>query len=245
MKAMILAAGLGTRLRPLTQDYPKALIRLAGRPLLQIALEVCTRAGIREIAVNAHHHADQISAFLGRWPKPDDVKLHLSLEPELLNTGGGIKRMAALAGYEGPVLVHNVDVVSNIDLRRLGQNHCDSGADVTLATLSCQSERALLFDGRDQLVGYCTRGQRVLTRAEPQKPVRELEFCGIQVIDPLLFLSRPEDVFSSVDLYLRAAGEGADVRSFSADGRYWLDLGSPERLRRAQEDIRRRCVRLP
>lgn len=111
MQAMILAAGLGTRLRPLTQGYPKALICLAGRPLLQIALDVCIRAGFTEIAVNAHHHADQIAAFLSRWPKPDDVELHLSQEPELLNTGGGIKRMAAAAGYEGPVLVHNVDVV--------------------------------------------------------------------------------------------------------------------------------------
>ena len=157
MKAMILAAGLGTRLRPLTDDRPKALVEIAGRTLLEITLSRLRSFGIREVIINVHHFADMIVDYL----KANDnfgMRIEVSREEVLLDTGGGLKKAAHFfsripASSEEPFILHNVDVISTIDLRRMVQFHTEHQALATLAVQDRETSRYLLFDEQLQLCG--------------------------------------------------------------------------------------------
>ncbi|NOY59509.1 MAG: NTP transferase domain-containing protein, partial [Calditrichaeota bacterium] len=146
MKAIILAAGFGTRLLPLTKEVPKALIRLAGKPLLEIVLKKMLTSGFDEIAVNVHHHADKIQSYLDDFMQNHKAKIYVSYEPEVLDTGGGIKKMIPLLGTDEPILVHNVDIISNINLHELFEKHKHLNSDVSLAVQQRKTNRYLLFD---------------------------------------------------------------------------------------------------
>ena len=150
MKAMVLAAGLGTRLRPLTDDRPKALVEVGGRTLLEITLARLRTFGVREVIVNVHHFADKVISFLAA-NNNFGMRIEVSREDVLLDTGGGLKKAAWFfledsAPADEPFILHNVDVVSTIDLQRMLQAHKQTGALATLAVQQRDSSRQLLFD---------------------------------------------------------------------------------------------------
>lgn len=232
MKAMVFAAGRGTRLRPLTDSRPKALAEIDGVTLLEIVLTRLRSAGICEVVVNLHHFAEQIEAFLAR-KEYFGLNIHFSPEPELLDTGGGLKQAARW--FDGPpdesILVHNVDVVSDIDLVALVQDHRASGALATLAAKPRKTSRPLLFDAEGWLCGRVTSAGEEVVR-KPEGQLVPLGFCGIHAIScGLLPLMSEAGRFSIVDAYLRLAGERRAIRSFRADAFRWRDAGRPEDLR--------------
>jgi NDP-sugar pyrophosphorylase family protein len=249
MKAMILAAGLGTRLRPLTNDRPKALVEVAGRTLLELALVRLRAFGVRDVIVNVYHFADMIQDYLKR-EQNFGMNVALSVEPTLLDTGGGLKKAAHFflegsSAREEPFLLHNVDVISTIDLERMERFHIDCNALATLAVQQRESSRQLLFDQNSGLCGRRVSQHSQAEVARAAKQTRPLAFCGIHVISPR-FLERmtEEGAFSIIDSYLRVAAQGEKVLAFHADEFYWRDLGKPESIARADEDLREARIRL-
>jgi len=240
MKAMILAAGLGTRLRPLTDHRPKALVEVAGRTLLEIALFRLRTFGIIEVIVNAHHFADMILEYLEK-NNNFGMRIEVSREEVLLDTGGGLKKAAYFFCDEpGPFILHNVDVISTIDLGRMVQYHKESQALATLAVQSRKTSRHLLFDEANQLCGRRS-GSDEQSPSLPRQ--RSLAFSGIHVISPRLFSLMSEDgVFSIIDCYLRLAAHGEKVLGYRVDEYYWRDLGRPEHVAQAAEDLKRNVL---
>ena len=248
MKAMVLAAGLGTRLRPLTDDRPKALVEVAGRTLLEITLARLRAFGIREVIVNLHHFAEMVIEYL----KVHDnfgMRIEISREQILLGTGGALKKAAWFFLHDShpdePFILHNVDVLSTIDLQRMVQFHTQNRALATLAVQNRETSRYLLFDEQHQLRGRRTGRdpKKGIVRSTP--PTEALAFSGIHVISPrLLTMMTEEGVFSIVDCYLRLAALGDKVLAFQADEYYWRDLGKLENLRQATEDVVHNVLRL-
>jgi NDP-sugar pyrophosphorylase family protein len=211
---MVFAAGVGTRLRPLTDNVPKALIDVGGRPLLQLVLGRLMRFGVDSAVVNVHHEPDQIEAFLnsGRIPIP----VAISREPVLLDTGGGLKNAAPLLAGSEPFFIHNVDVLSMIDLGAQYAQHVDSGALATLAVQPRPAGRAFLFDRGGRLAGWeeAPGGRREWAGAA-SPDVERLGFCGIHVASPALRGRLTESGVSPiVSAYLRLAGEPRPVVRF-------------------------------
>ncbi len=240
MKAMILAAGLGTRLRPLTNDRPKALVEVAGRTLLEIVIARLREFGVREAIVNAHHFAGTIAEYL-QGKNNFGMRIEVSEEPVLLDTGGGLKKAAWFFREElaAPFFLHNVDVISAIDLRRMLEFHKESHALATVAVQQRQTSRYLLFDEQMRLCGRRLVREQTTEVARPSPEVQELAFSGIHVISPrLLEMMSEEGAFSIIQSYLRLAGEGERILGYRADGDYWRDLGTPESLTRAAEDLK-------
>ena len=230
MKAMILAAGLGTRLRPLTDDRPKALVEVAGRTMLEITLLRLRSFGVTEFIVNVHHFADQVVAFL-KAKNNFDVRIEISREEVLLDTGGGLKKASWFFqqyNSDETFFLHNVDVLSNFDLAQMAQVHLASGALATLAVQSRESSRQLLFDETGQLCGRRKFGSSdEIVRNEAT--LIPFAFSGIHVISPrFLTLINETGAFSIIDTYLRVAGAGGEINTFRADNFYWRDLGKPE-----------------
>lgn len=242
MKAMILAAGLGTRLRPATNDRPKALVELNGRTLLEIILARLQTFGIREVIVNVHHFADLVVEYLQAHDN-FGMRVEISREDTLLDTGGGLKKAAWFfledsGSANEPFVLHNVDVLSNIDLSGMLAFHREQRALATLAVQGRRTSRYLLFDSALQL---CGRRAGEDGEAELVRPVSSSEafaFCGIHVISPRLLTMVSEDgAFSIITSYLRLAAQGEAVSGFRADEYYWRDLGKPENLAQAERDL--------
>jgi NDP-sugar pyrophosphorylase family protein len=267
MKAMILAAGLGTRLRPLTEDRPKALVTVAGRTMLEIALQRLRSFGVREVIVNTHHHASMIADYL-QANHNFGMSIQISFEPELLDTGGGLKHatpffLDSSASPQEPFILHNVDVLSTIDLARMVRFHVEHQALATLAVQDRATSRLLLFDQQGRLCGRRTtrakitdaamsdqaqadreqadqaQAQEVQTEwALPAAPVQALAFSGIHVLSPRIFAEMPEEgAFSIIPAYLRLAAQGEIIAAFRADEFYWRDLGRPESIQQAAQDM--------
>jgi NDP-sugar pyrophosphorylase family protein len=246
MKAMVLAAGLGTRLRPLTNERPKGLVELGSRTLLEITLSRLRQAGVTDAIVNVHHHAEQVVG----WLQAHDLglRVELSREDVLLDTGGGLKKAGWFFledGSDEPFLLHNVDVISTIDFGRMLAFHRQQGALATLAVQARRSSRYLLFDSELRLCGRRNaRDQKVETVRRVERPA-DLAFTGIHVISPrLLRLWKEDGVFSIIDTYLRLARDGETIVGFRADEYYWRDVGTAENLRLAEEDVRAHRVNL-
>jgi NDP-sugar pyrophosphorylase family protein len=242
MKAMILAAGLGTRLRPLTNDRPKALVEVAGRTLLELALSRLRAFGVREAIVNTHHYADMILEYLEANAN-FGMRVEISREEILLDTGGGVKKAAwfFLEKGNGPresFILHNVDVLSTIDLGAMVRSHVENDALATLAVQKRETSRYLIFDEHGQLCGR--RGGQA-TKADLCRPSEHAEavaFSGIHVISPRIFGEMEEEgVFSIIATYLRLAARGEKILAFRANGCYWRDLGRPENVAQAARDI--------
>jgi MurNAc alpha-1-phosphate uridylyltransferase len=236
MRAMILAAGYGTRLRPLTDKIPKALIEINGRPLIDWVLFRLLQAGFEEIAVNTHHLAEQIENHL-RHRTFQGAKIRISNETALLDTGGGIKKMIPLLGDDQPILVHNVDVLSNLDLKKFFSRNQESGAEASLAVQARQTGRYLLFDQSGQLCGreHPEKGQEMFR--SPEGEIERLAFNGIQVVSPAIFLDYPEDKFSSIDAYLHCSAQNKKIVAYKMEGSYWRDMGKVNDLQVAEHDI--------
>jgi mannose-1-phosphate guanylyltransferase len=249
MKAMILAAGLGTRLRPLTEDRPKALVELAGYTLLEITLRRLRQFGIREVIVNVHHFADMVIAYL---KKNDNfgMRIEISREEVLLDTGGGLKKAAwffpqGSDDADEPFVLHNVDVLSTIDLDRMVQFHRQNGALATLAVQERETSRYLLFDAQNRLCGRRSGGHEASEIVRSGGQMQALAFSGVHVISPRLLRMITEDgVFSIINSYLRLAGQGETIAAFRADGFYWRDLGRLENVTQAESDVEQQILRL-
>ncbi len=237
MRAMVLAAGLGTRLRPLTDDRPKALVEVAGRTMLAITLSRLRDFGVHDVIVNAHHCADKLADYL-LVHNNFGINIQVSHEDILLDTGGGLKQAAHFfAGSREPFLLHNVDVLSNIDLARMVQFHLEHDALATLAVQPRESSRQLLFDRHARLCGRRIDGEGEDEIACSSANLIPYAFCGIHIISPRIFdFLTEEGVFSIINAYLRLAGEGAKIMAFRADEYYWRDLGTLESTRQAERD---------
>jgi NDP-sugar pyrophosphorylase family protein len=238
MKAMILAAGLGTRLRPLTDDRPKALVEVAGRTLLEIALARLRGFGVSEVIVNAHHFADRIAEYL----KANDnfgMRIELSRELELLETGGGLKKAAHFfSDSSEPFILHNVDVISTIDLAYMAKFHAERNALATLAVQQRESARQLLFDEAGLLCGRRAGSDAENEFMHAARDVQALAFCGIHILSPQIFTELSEEgAFSIIAAYLRLAAQGEKIVAFRADDCSWRDLGRPESVRQAAAEL--------
>ena len=257
MKAMILAAGLGTRLRPLTDNRPKALVEINGRTLLEITLSRLRNIGGSEVIINVHHFADMIVEYL-KTNHNFGMRIEVSREKALLDTGGGLKKAAHFFvedssrpdfTREEPFIVHNVDVLSAIDLRRMVQFHTEHQALATLAVQDRKTSRYLLFDDQFQLCGRRSGDDQEPELARPSlvqsQQMQTLAFSGIHVISPRLLAMLIEDgAFSIITSYLRLAAQGEKILAFRADEYYWRDLGKPENVEQAAHDLRQRVITL-
>jgi NDP-sugar pyrophosphorylase family protein len=251
MKAMILAAGLGTRLRPLTDDRPKALVEVAGHTLLEITLTRLRSCGVRGVVINLHHFADMVAEYL---QKNGNFGMHIELSREevLLDTGGGLRKVAAFfepgsspSGKQSPFILHNVDVISTIDLARMVQFHRQNKALATLAVQDRETSRYLLFDHRRRLCGRRAGPDGKPDFVCPADRVQAWAFSGIHVISPRIFsLMTEEGAFSIINCYLRLAAQGEKILAFRADKYYWRDLGKPENIGQAAEDVKKGILRL-
>jgi NDP-sugar pyrophosphorylase family protein len=235
---MILAAGLGTRLRPLTDDRPKALVEVGGRTMLELTLTRLRTFGICEVIINTHHFADMLADYL-RAHQNFDMQIEISYEEVLLDTGGGIKNAAHFfLGSDEPFLVHNVDVLSTIDFGRMLQIHMDHNALATLAVQDRPTSRPLLFDKNDQLCGRRTSPTGELEIVRNVSEPLALAFSGIHILSPRIFrLLNEVGVFSIIPAYLRLAAQKEPLVAFRADRYYWRDLGRPEHIAEATRDL--------
>jgi mannose-1-phosphate guanylyltransferase len=239
MKAMVLAAGLGTRLLPLTETRPKALVEVAGETMLAITLARLRSFGIVDVIVNVHHFSEMVIDYLRA---NDNFGMHIAISQEenLLDTGGGLKRAAwfllnDLQGDGEPFVLYNVDVISTIDLQRMAQFHTASHALATLAVRDRETSRALLFDGGVELCGRVNRGHQAELVRKAATPVA-LAFSGIHVISPAFFSKMSEEgAFSIITSYLRLAACEERIVAYRDDESYWSDLGRPESLERAAQ----------
>ena len=238
---MVLAAGLGTRLRPITNTRPKALVEFGGRTLLEMTLSRLKSFGVRDVIVNVHHFADMVVDYLKTH---DNFGMHLEISREdvLLDTGGGLKK----AGWffrDEPFVLHNVDVLSTIDLERMRQLHFETQALATLAVQDRETSRYLLFDERRQLCGRRAGHDQPLEFVRPAQQAQTWAFSGIHVISPRLLAMMIEDgAFSIITTYLRLAAQGEKILAFRADEYYWRDLGKPEGVAQAAKDLEQKVI---
>jgi NDP-sugar pyrophosphorylase family protein len=244
---MILAAGLGTRLRPLTNDRPKALVEVGGRTMLDITLSRLRAFGIRDVIINVHYFAEMIVEYLKK-NEYFGMHIEISREDELLDTGGGLKKAADffLKGQrdrETPFVLHNVDVISTIDLSRMAEFHRDNQALASLAVQDRETSRYLLFDERHHLCGRRTGRDQEDELVGSSTPAEALAFSGIHIISPRLFALMLENgIFSIVTAYLRLAAQGEKILAFRADDYYWRDLGRPDDVLQAAQDLKQKIL---
>jgi N-acetyl-alpha-D-muramate 1-phosphate uridylyltransferase len=229
MKAMILAAGKGTRLGKLTESIPKALVDINGKSALRVAVEKCTSEGFSEIIINVHHFAEQVENEVCNLNKSGyDVSVSDERE-QLLETGGGLY-MARSFFTKEPFLVYNVDIISDIDLQELFRFHIANGGVATLAAGKRKGGRVFLVDHESRVKGWRNNstGEEILT-CEPVEPLVETSFLGIHIINPEIFNYMSDGVYSLTDLYLRLAASH-NIYTFDAGNIFWADIGSPESL---------------
>ena len=240
---MILAAGLGTRLRPLTDACPKALVKVGDRSLLEITLARLREFGVSDVIVNVHHCADMLVDYLNANDN-FGMNIEVSREDVLLDTGGGLKKAAEFflretGNPDEPFILHNVDVISTIDLRRMAEFHVEQRALATLAVQDRETSRYLLFDDQLQLCGRRVGRDQEAEIVRPSPHFKALAFAGIHVISPrFLNMMTEEGAFSIIPAYLRLASRGERILAFRADGYHWRDLGTVKHLEQACRDMK-------
>jgi len=238
MKAMIYAAGLGTRLRPLTDNKPKALVEINGVTLLEHTINKLKAAGFDEIIVNVHHFAELVKNFLTQ-KNNFGIRIEISDESEqLLDTGGGLKKASWFFDDGKAFLVHNVDVVSDIDLKKFHESFSQTGALASLAVRNRATSRYFLFDDDLNLCGWKnTETGEIKTVKGEAGNLSPLAFSGIQMISPGIFsLINESGKFSITGLYLRLAEENT-IKAYRHDDGFWIDVGKPESLTEAAKMI--------
>ena len=228
MKGVIFAAGLGTRLYPLTKDKPKALVEVKGKAMLGRVLDRMAEFNICEVVVNVHAFADKVEAYLKSYAAlHPEMRIIISDERAcLLETGGGLMKMQAW--LDEPFIVHNVDVLSNVDLSLL---KLQAGSIATLAVRKIESDRYFLFNPKGLLCGWenVQTGERKIARPL-ETDLQRYGFTGIHWIQPeLLKLITEQGVFSITDVYLRLA-VNHDIYKVDVSDATWFDIGSPEQL---------------
>ena len=255
MNAFIFAAGLGTRLKPLTDTMPKALVPVAGKPLLAHVVEKLKAAGCKKIVINIHHFGDMIIDYV-KSQNNFGIDIVFSDERQmLLETGGAIKHAVQLLGDE-PFLIHNVDILSNVDIEALWNEHLNSGSAATLLVSKRSSSRALLFNEEGNLTAWTnkTTGEVktpyenikiaslgtlfpsvISTSTGSVTALEEFAFSGIHVFSPQLFKYFGEypEKFSIIDFYLNTC-KAEKIKAFTQDGLQLLDVGKLDSLEKAE-----------
>ncbi|NOZ60542.1 MAG: nucleotidyltransferase family protein [Calditrichaeota bacterium] len=239
MKAMILAAGFGTRLKPLTETIPKALVPVHGIPMLEFIIPKLKNCGVTEIVINLHHFPEQIKDFV-RKNNSFDIHVEFSFEPEILGTGGGIRKAASFLRDSDPFIVHNVDILSTVNLKEVTDFHLAQKSLATLVVKERKTTRFLVIDEKNRICGHeDVSRNRIRIRREPVGSVRRLGFCGIHVISPKIFdLMTREGRFSIIDVYLDLIEKGYPVGAFDITGNYWRDVGKVYSLDELEDDFR-------
>jgi NDP-sugar pyrophosphorylase family protein len=233
MKAMILAAGLGTRLRPLTDKIPKALVKIGDTPLLEIAIRKLLHYGFSDIIINIHHHPDQVLNFLSA---NNNFGATISISDErdlLLDTGGGLKKAASFFNNNESFILYNCDIVTDLNLNSLYDYHIVNRVLCTLAVRERETSRYFLFDEDNTLCGWWNKktGEKRIVR-DSATTFRPKAFSGISVIDPKSLSMLPgRDIFSMVDFYLSFASVNKII-SYDHTETKWADIGKIEALDR-------------
>lgn len=236
---MVLAAGVGSRLKPLTDSLPKALVEVGGLPMLEIVLLRLRAAGVKETIINVFHHADKVAGFL-KSRRGLGLRVELSRETELLDTGGGLKKASWFFDDAEPFFLHNVDILTDLDLGAMLAAHRRSGALATLAVRKRESGRKLLFDPEGRLCGRDAPSEGGIEWAKAPVPKAEpLAFDGVHVLSPAVFPKMTESgAFSINRPYLRLAGQGERIAAFRSDKHYWQDIGSAQKLESARARVK-------
>ncbi|NQU55422.1 MAG: nucleotidyltransferase family protein [Bacteroidetes bacterium] len=236
MKAMIFAAGLGTRLLEETSNKPKALVKIGGKTLLQYAIEKLRNEGISEIVVNVHHFSELVIDFLSNHNF--GITIHISDESgKLLDTGGGLKKAAPFLEGDSLVVIYNVDILSNLNLQTVKDAHIKSGALATLVVRNRKTQRYFKFDNNHRLVGWMNKktGESKVSVSENFNESAEMAFSGIHIIQPEFFKLMPvEDRFSITNFYLELAKTHL-IKGYFDDSELWMDVGKPEQLAQARK----------
>lgn len=234
---MILAAGIGSRLKDLTEHTPKALIKIKEKTLLEVLIEKLKSQHINDIIINIYHHAQQIIDFV-QSKNNFDININFSQESALLDTGGGLKKASWFFNDGQPFLLHNVDVISDLDLNEFAQFHKSNDSRVSIAVRSRKTSRYFLFNEENQLCGWkneSTSEQKIVKTSSSE--LIPFSFMGVHIISPEVFQSFPiEEKFSIIDLYLNIAAK-YKILGYRADKYSWIDCGKPENLREAEKYI--------
>lgn len=235
MKAIILAAGLGTRLKPITNKIPKALVEINNKTLLELAVLRLINFGIKDIVINVHHFADKVVQYL---IEKNNFGINISISDErelLLDSGGGIKKAAAFLNGSSPFLVYNVDIISNINFSSMLAEHNSSSRIATLAVRQRDSSRYFLFDDENRLHGWQNiKTNEIKPHGIEIDKLKRLAFSGIHIIDPKIFKLMPDGkVFSIIDLYLSIA-KSEKIIAYKHDEDLWLDVGKKVNLDEAK-----------
>ena len=235
MKAMIFAAGLGTRLKPLTDSRPKALVSINGKPMLEWVILRLIKADIKDIIVNVHHYAEQIINFLNSRDN-FNINIEISLEQNLLDTGGGVKKTSWFFEGEKDFLIHNCDILSGIDLKNIYIEHTLKNADATLCVSKRKSSRYLLFDSNGCLCGWKSEKEnKILWTDKAVSMVNEFAFNGIHILSQkLLKKFKAESKYPIIPEYLRLAKENR-ICAYDASNDPWIDLGRQENLKNVSQ----------
>lgn len=243
MKAMIFAAGLGTRLRPLTGSMPKALVPVGGVPMLQRVIMNLKGAGCTHIIVNVHHFPDMIIDFLAAH---ENFGIEIAISDErgkLLDTGGGIAKAASWLDGNEPFIVHNADILTDLDLRELYNAHCNSHSDATLLVSSRKTSRYLLFDNDMKMNGWINDSTgEIKPTGTNAANFKKYAFNGIHVISPsalheLTSFRKEGEAFSIMDFYINTCRH-LNFNGFLPDAQYaWFDIGKPASLTAAEAHL--------
>ena len=240
MEAMIFAAGLGTRLYPLTKNKPKALVEICGKTLLDRCLEKIIKVGCKRIVINAHHFSDLIEQYLKN--NKYNAEIILSKEEELLDTGGGLKNAKKYFSLKENILIHNVDIISQIDISAMQDNLNNSNALAILAVSKRLSSRQLLFNKENLLSGWQNNQtkQEIITRENQN--LSPLAFSGVHIIRPeVLELMPNENKFSIINHYLELS-KNNDLLAFKHENILWYDLGKYEQIAEIERQISQNCI---
>lgn len=243
MKAMIFAAGIGSRLKPLTDKMPKALVPINGKPMLEHVLVKLKADGFLDIVINIHHFGEQIIRFL---ESNNNFEMDIKISDErdyLMDTGGGIKHAASYLGGQEPFLVHNADILSNVDLKAMYQYHSTSDSLATLLVSNRFSTRQLFFDKNKNLCGWRNNETGEVKPAYPYmdcSKLSEFAFGGVHVISPKIFEYMDEwtGKFSIINFYLSVCPK-APICYYTTDMLELMDIGKPETLAEAGEWVRK------
>lgn len=239
MDAMILAAGLGTRLRPITEQIPKALVEVGGIPMLTRVAARLVAAGATRLIVNVHHHPRQVIDFIDASGGFGVETVVSDESGDLLETGGALVKAAPLLRRDAPFFLHNVDVMTDIDLVAMYREHQAHNPLATLAVMRRDAKRYLLFDEEENLCGFGNSETGLHREARP--PVgqtQRLGFSGVHVLSPrILDLITETGAFSIIPMYMRLVAEGESIRAHRVDTSAWIDIGRPEHLEQARVQI--------
>ena len=234
---MIFAAGLGTRLKPFTDTKPKALLEIGGKTFLENVICRLKSYGITEVVVNVHHLAEQIIEYLKK-NNNFGTTIHISDERNaLLDTGGGLLKAEPFLTGSEPVVIYNVDILSNVDLHEVIDYHNSEKALATIVVRKRKTQRYLLFNSEVRLIGWknIQTGETKISVPEDIDEATPLAFSGIHVINPEIFnLMEKEGKFSLIDTYLDLA-KSHNIKGFLHNSGYWLDIGKPDQLEKARK----------